>query len=430
MEISKRWGDRVTAKIAQGERSNNEPMGQDMPYFRFITPVKLTSDFTETNGIHSATAVKLRFNSDEKKYEEFGGTADQTITVYWFVSGDAPFSTGDIVYAIKRRFWEIIGGGASPVGELGWGRPLSSMSPLNGAMVTKARTYPDSSIDQYRRDIVYLGEEWENCIVREKTPITYLPALPLRQLPYLVWATQASEGLAKLGVVSPNYLSPAVKVELNTSSSYFSMVLSPDQSKYTITWRDNTSVTPRMRYHIDFMSSRQMTLQSGATSQTIELTLPDLFCLYAIPIDANGYADPDYAYSHALFIDPSPMRPVEILKMSVTGGDDSDNPVNLDAYIGGVTTRFVTVSMSPSGTLFPALASGVLFDLFTIEYRVDSNDWKAWNSGNAGSNTNIRIGENEEIQYDVPFELSLHLTSRTTGRTQYTESMGWYIVTE
>ena len=118
MEVTKRWADRVTAKIVQGERPNLEPIGQDMPYFRFITPVKFTSDFTDLNGVKSATATKLRFNSEEKKYEEFSDGTDHSITVYWFLGGDVPFSSGDMAYVIKRRFWEVIGGGGGGIESL------------------------------------------------------------------------------------------------------------------------------------------------------------------------------------------------------------------------------------------------------------------------------------------------------------------------
>ena len=337
-----------------------------------------------------------------------------------------PAATGkqwcDLVFGVS--------GGTAPVGELGWGTPLSSMSPLTGAMVTKARIYPETAIDQYRRDIVYLGEEWENCIVREGTPISHFPARPLQRLAYLNSATLSAEGLAKRSVISPNYLSPVAKADLATSSTaYFNMVLSPDQSKYTITWQDRINITPRIRYRIDVMTARNAGLQSGPTTQTVEWTLPDLFCLYAIPIDANGAIDPNYAYSHAVFIDPSPLRPKCIMEMYVTGGSDADNPANINLYLGGSATRYVQMYARPSATMTIAQSQqAVFFDLFTMEYRVDSGVWNAWDRGNATSNTALVIGR--DIEFDVPFEFSLRITSRTTGRTQYTESMGWYIVTD
>ena len=344
-----------------------------------------------------------------------------------------PTATGkqwvDLVFGIS--------GGTAPSGELGWGTPLSSMSPLNGAMVTKARTFPEADRDRYRRDIVYLGEEWENCIVREITPISHFPARPMQQLAYLNSATRSAEGLAKRSVISPNYLSPVVKASLETSSTaYFNMVLSPDQSKYTITWQDRTNITPRIRYRIDVMTARNASLgplygglQSGPTTQTVEWTLPDLFCLYAIPIDANGSVDPDYAYSHAVFIDPSPLRPKGIMEMDAAGGSDEFNPVNLNSYlyVGPITTT-LTMYARPATTLTLVSTQAVFFDLFTMEFRVGSGEWTAWSNGNASSSTTLIVGR--DIEFDVPFEFSLRVTSRTTGRTQYTESMGWYVVTD
>lgn len=343
--------------------------------------------------------------------------------------GEGPLSFWIKPTATGKQWCDLVfgvaSGGGSPSGELGWGTPLSSMSPLNGAMVTKTRTYPESDVDRYRRDIVYLGEEWENCIVREGTPISYYAARPLEQLPQLSSATRSAAGLAKLGVVSPNYLSPLAKVPWQTSSSYFSMTLAEDASKYTINWRDNTNGTPRFRYRIDIMTSRvTRNIVSAATSGTLDWTLPDLFCLYGIPIDASGNAISDqYANSHAVFIDPSALKPKGVIAMYLPGGESEEEPANANSYLG---TNYLSMYFRPN--FMPSISQQEFFDLFTMECRVDEQAWTPWANGYTQSSTALRIGT--QIEYNKPFEFFVRCTSRTTGRTQYTESMGWYIVTD
>ena len=391
-----------------------------------IQTVEITQEWQQRNGetAYSAMAKRVAFN---------GGSfsiAGNEFAIYDPRTSSQPDSSvGDRMSVVYRGRWEVIGGGGAPSGELGWGTPLSSMSPLNGAMVTKARKYPESDVDRYRRDIVYLGKEWENCIVREGTPISYYAARPLEQLPKLSSATRSAAGLAKLGVVSPNYLSPLAKVPWETSSYYFSMTLAEDESKYTINWRDNTNGTPRFRYRIDIMTHRvTRNIVSAATSGTLDWTLPDLFCLYGIPIDASENVISDqYANSHAVFIDPSALKPKGVITMYLPGGESEEEPANANSYLyTGGTYHYVSMYFRPN--FMPSISQQEFFDLFTMECRADEQAWTPWGNGYAQSSTALRIGT--QIEYNNPFEFSVRCTSRTTGRTQYTESMGWYIVTD
>lgn len=333
---------------------------------------------------------------------------------------------------MPRAGRQIIGGGGGSVGELGWGTPLSSMSPLTGAMVTKARTYPENDLDRYRRDIVYLGEEWENCIVREDTPFSYIPGRTLESLPRLNSSFAPPSGLANLAVVSPNYLSPLPATPMITSSSYLSTALSDDASKYTITWQDYLGATPRRRYKIDIMSSRSaFNIQSAATSASIEWNIPDLFCLYMRPIDTSGLLIPEqYANSTALFYDPSALQPVDLLQTYLEGGADSDNPTNMNGYLGGSVRRYVQMYIRPN-TLPVSLPLANFMDLFTVEYKVNDGVWTSWLSATATSAQSYVILYLESVvDYNIPYEFSLRCTSRTTGRTQYSESKGWFVVTK
>lgn len=395
-----------------------------------IIPFEITGDWEQRNGesVYSCVAREVFF--DGTNYVTDQESLDFFLYSPIHLDQEPNSSIGDVVFAVLRgNNWEVIGGGGGPVGELGWGTPLSSLSPLTGAMVTKARTYPESDVDRYRRDIVYLGEEWENCIVREGTPISYYAARPLEQLPQWSSATRSAAGIAKLGVVSPNYLSPLAKVPWQTSSSYFSMTLAEDESKYTINWRDNTNGTPRFRYRIDIMTSRGVrSIVSAATSGTLDWTLPDLFCLYGIPIDASENVISDqYANSHAVFIDPSALKPKGVITMYLPGGESEEEPANANSSLStGGTYHYVSMYFLPN--FMPSISQAEFFDLFTMECRVDDQAWAPWANGYTQSSTALRIGM--QIEYNKPFEFFVRCTSRTTERTQYTESMGWYIVTD
>jgi len=383
---------------------------------RDVLPFEITSDWTKADGenVYSCRGVLLYF--DGKDYQK-----DKNGFQYPMYSpldmGEKPSqAVCDRCWAALRGGrWEIVGG--APAGELGWGTPLSSMSPLTVTMVNKLRNSNEGNYDRNRRELVYLGEEWLNCIVRAGTTITYLKAKGL-DLPYWNYNLRPTSVQATSAVVSPNYLSPFPLTVRDTGTTYFNINTS-NNTEWMITWKDYTTAGNKYRHVLQTMTSNVTALQSSATSTTVEWNIPDLFCVYGVPVGEDTHVG-----TTALFIDGSLLRPKNIITMNNAGGSDKIQATDVSSMVSSVNGRhYLTLYMQPN--FKPFLNWQSFFDLFTLEYRINGGSWQSNTHGSTYATFFLDVNNIDSL---VPFEFFVRVKSRTTGIVSYSESKGWYVV--